>query len=359
MTKHSAFNWADALSLASDLTEEERFVQKTAADFADKRLLPGIVEANRSGHFDREIMREMGALGLLGPTLPEEYGGAAVSHVAYGLVSHEVEAVDSGYRSALSVQSSLVIHPIVNALGTVTDREGNVVACHKGSNWPENLKATDLMRAAPDSVQPGWNGDEESPGAERKNTTISVVVTNRSMTPAELQRLAVQVHTSMARGIQPFASEFDGDVLYAVSTNEVETGPGETIPSMEIGVAASELMWDAILAAVPAHQVTQPDPDPELVLPARTLEKYAGTYRFSHLAELTVSVENGALVASATGERDVFQVKKGTPRPLLAATRDTFTVERGRYPFSIQFAGDEIIINPGRWQQTGYRVSAD
>ena len=80
MTKHSAFNWADALSLASDLTEEERFVQKTAADFADKRLLPGIVEANRSGHFDREIMREMGALGLLGPTLPEEYGGAAVSH---------------------------------------------------------------------------------------------------------------------------------------------------------------------------------------------------------------------------------------------------------------------------------------
>ncbi|WP_370275296.1 P1 family peptidase, partial [Hyphomonas atlantica] len=253
----------------------------------------------------------------------------------------------------------IAVFTVVNALGTVTDREGNVVACHKGNNWPENLKATDLMRAAPDSVQPGWNGDEESPGAERKNTTISVVVTNRSMTPAELQRLAVQVHTSMARGIQPFASEFDGDVLYAVSTNEVETGPGETIPSMEIGVAASELMWDAILAAVPAHQVTQPDPDPELVLPARTLEKYAGTYRFSHLAELTVSVENGALVASATGERDVFQVKKGTPRPLLAATQDTFTVERGRYPFSIQFAGDEIIINPGRWQQTGYRVSAD
>ncbi|HAE94507.1 MAG TPA: acyl-CoA dehydrogenase [Hyphomonas atlantica] len=136
MTKHSAFNWADALSLASDLTEEERFVQKTAADFADKRLLPGIVEANRSGHFDREIMREMGALGLLGPTLPEEYGGAAVSHVAYGLVSHEVEAVDSGYRSALSVQSSLVIHPI-HAYGDEQQRQrwlpglvsGDLVGC--------------------------------------------------------------------------------------------------------------------------------------------------------------------------------------------------------------------------------------
>ncbi|WP_370172665.1 MULTISPECIES: acyl-CoA dehydrogenase [Hyphomonas] len=136
MTKHSAFNWADALSLASDLTEEERFVQKTAADFADNRLLPGIVEANRSGHFDREIMREMGALGLLGPTLPEEYGGAAVSHVAYGLVSHEVEAVDSGYRSALSVQSSLVIHPI-HAYGDEQQRQrwlpglvsGDLVGC--------------------------------------------------------------------------------------------------------------------------------------------------------------------------------------------------------------------------------------
>jgi len=136
MTKHSAFNWADALSLDSDLTEDERSVQKTASDFARERLLPGIVEANRAGYFDREIMRDMGALGLLGPTLPEEYGGAGVSHVAYGLVSHEVEAVDSGYRSALSVQSSLVIHPI-HAYGDEHQRQrwlpglvsGELVGC--------------------------------------------------------------------------------------------------------------------------------------------------------------------------------------------------------------------------------------
>ena len=136
MTKHSAFNWADALSLDSDLTEDERSVQKTASDFARERLLPGIVEANRAGYFDREIMRDMGALGLLGPTLPEEYGGAGVSHVAYGLVSHEVEAVDSGYRSALSVQSSLVIHPI-HAYGNEHQRQrwlpglvsGELVGC--------------------------------------------------------------------------------------------------------------------------------------------------------------------------------------------------------------------------------------
>ena len=114
MTQYSAFNWADPLSLDSELTEDERSVQKTARDFAENQLLPGIVEANRNGEFDRNILKEMGALGLLGPTLPEELGGAGVSHVAYGLVSHEIEAVDSGYRSAMSVQSSLVILSLIH-----------------------------------------------------------------------------------------------------------------------------------------------------------------------------------------------------------------------------------------------------
>lgn len=308
--------------------------------YPDKRLAQLALRAAKPGVFPN------GAYGA---------GRSAMNGGIFGCNARSGQG--SAFRQIGDVK--IAVFTVVNALGSVTDREGNVVACHKGSNWPENLKATDLMRAAPDSVQPGWNGDEESPGAERKNTTISVVVTNRTMSPAELQRLAVQVHTSMARGIQPFASEFDGDVLYAVSTNEVETGPGQTIPSMEIGVAASELMWDAILNAVPPQQVQQPESDPDLIVPMRTLEKYAGTYRFSHLAELTVSVEDGALVAAATGERDVFQVKKGTPRSLLAATNDTFTVERGRYPFSVRFTGDTVIVNPGRWQQTGYRVSAE
>ncbi|HBT35602.1 MAG TPA: peptidase S58 DmpA, partial [Hyphomonas sp.] len=159
----------------------------------------------------------------------------------------------------------------------------------------------------PASLQPDWNGDKDTQEFERKNTTISVVVTNRTMSPAELQRLAVQVHTSMARGIQPFASEFDGDVLYAVSTNEVEAGPGVNLPSMEIGVAASELMWDAILAAVPPQQVTQPKAIPYLVIPSSTLREYVGTYKFSDFASLTVRLEDGNLVAEASGERDVFQ----------------------------------------------------
>ncbi len=104
-------NWEDPLNLDGQLSDEERMVRDAARDFAQARLAPGIIDANRHETFDRAIMRDMGAQGLLGSTI-HGYGCAGVSHVAYGLVAHEVEAVDSGYRSALSVQSSLVMHPI-------------------------------------------------------------------------------------------------------------------------------------------------------------------------------------------------------------------------------------------------------
>lgn len=105
------FNPLDAFALDELLTEEERLVRDTARDYARDVLFPGIIEANRHENFDPNIMRQMGELGLLGSTI-EGYGCAGVSHVAYGLTAREIEWVDSGYRSALSVQSSLVMHPI-------------------------------------------------------------------------------------------------------------------------------------------------------------------------------------------------------------------------------------------------------
>jgi glutaryl-CoA dehydrogenase len=94
------------------LSEEERMIRDSAHQYCQERLMPRILQANRHEHFDREIMTELGELGLLGATLPEAYGCAGVNHVVYGLVAREVERVDSGYRSAMSVQSSLVMHPI-------------------------------------------------------------------------------------------------------------------------------------------------------------------------------------------------------------------------------------------------------
>jgi len=108
----AGFDWRDPLALDARLTEDERLIRDAARAYAQEQLLPRVVSAYAEGRFDREIMKEMGELGLLGSTLPEEYGGAGVSHVAYGLAAAEIEAVDSGYRSAMSVQSSLVMYPI-------------------------------------------------------------------------------------------------------------------------------------------------------------------------------------------------------------------------------------------------------
>jgi glutaryl-CoA dehydrogenase len=113
----TAFDWADAFGLDAQLSDEERLVRDTAEGYAQERLQPRVTEAYLNEDFDREIMNEMGELGLLGATVPVEYGGAGLNYVSYGLVARAVERVDSGYRSAMSVQSSLVMHPI-NAYGS-------------------------------------------------------------------------------------------------------------------------------------------------------------------------------------------------------------------------------------------------
>jgi len=121
-TTRPSFQWEDPFLLEQQLDEEERLVRDTARDYAQAKLMPRILMANRHENFDRDIMSEMGELGLLGSTLPEEYGCAGVNHVSYGLAALEVERVDSGYRSAMSVQSSLVMHPI-HAYGSEEQRK--------------------------------------------------------------------------------------------------------------------------------------------------------------------------------------------------------------------------------------------
>ncbi|MDB5700544.1 MAG: acyl-CoA dehydrogenase [Sphingomonadales bacterium] len=112
MTQSGSFDWADPFLFDDQLEEDERMIRDTARAFAADRLAPRIIDAFANETTDIEIFKEMGALGLLGLTLPEEYGGAGSSYVAYGLVAREVERVDSGYRSMMSVQSSLVMYPI-------------------------------------------------------------------------------------------------------------------------------------------------------------------------------------------------------------------------------------------------------
>ena len=115
MTKsnqRAAFEWADPMQFNSQLSQEERLIRDTARDFSQDKLMPRVLDANRNEVFDREIMNEFAEFGFLGSTIPEEYGGVGANYVSYGLIAREVERVDSGYRSAMSVQSSLVMHPI-------------------------------------------------------------------------------------------------------------------------------------------------------------------------------------------------------------------------------------------------------
>jgi len=117
-----AFVWDDPFLLDDQLSEEERMIRDTARGYAEEKLLPRVLSANREERFDREIMNEFGELGMLGATLPAKYGCSEVNYVAYGIMAREVERVDSGYRSAMSVQSSLVMHPIY-AYGNEAQRE--------------------------------------------------------------------------------------------------------------------------------------------------------------------------------------------------------------------------------------------
>ena len=112
MASHAAFSWNDPFLLDAQLSDDERAVRDAAHAYCQDKLAPRVLEAFRHERTDPAIFREMGELGLLGPTIPEAYGGAGLNNVCYGLIAREVERVDSGYRSMMSVQSSLVMVPI-------------------------------------------------------------------------------------------------------------------------------------------------------------------------------------------------------------------------------------------------------
>jgi glutaryl-CoA dehydrogenase len=162
MAEMGRFDWQDPFGLESQLTDEEQMVQAAARDYAQGELLPRVTSAFLEERFDREIMSEMGALGLLGPTIPETYGGAGLGYVAYGLVAREVERVDSGYRSAMSVQSSLVMHPI-HAYGTEEQRRkylprlasGEWVGCF-GLTEPDAGSDPGGMRTRAEKIDGGY-----------------------------------------------------------------------------------------------------------------------------------------------------------------------------------------------------------
>jgi glutaryl-CoA dehydrogenase len=160
--KDSNFVWEDPLGIESDLSEDERMVRDSARGFAQDDLMPRILTAYREERYDADLFKNMGTLGLLGPTIPETYGGAGLGYVAYGLIAREVERVDSGYRSMMSVQSSLVMHPIY-AYGSEAQKrkylpklaKGELIGCF-GLTEPDYGSDPGSMITRADKVQGGY-----------------------------------------------------------------------------------------------------------------------------------------------------------------------------------------------------------
>lgn len=161
-TPPQTYRWDDPLDLAARLTEDERMIGQAARTYARERLLPRVVSAFEDQRFDREILSEMGELGFLGAMLPEAFGGSDASHVAYGLIAREIEAVDSGYRSAMSVQSSLAMYPIY-AFGSESQQRrflpamarGEVIGCF-GLTEADGGSDPASMKTRADRVQGGY-----------------------------------------------------------------------------------------------------------------------------------------------------------------------------------------------------------
>ncbi|MBD3744607.1 MAG: acyl-CoA dehydrogenase [Sphingopyxis terrae] len=158
----ASFDWADPFDFNSQLSSEERMMREVAQDYAHDRLLPRVVNAFVNEAMDVDIFRELGSLGLLGPTIPTAYGGAGASYVGYGLIAREIERIDSGYRSMFSVQSSLVMHPIL-AYGTEAQKQrylprlasGEWIGCF-GLTEPNAGSNPAQMRSRADRVEGGY-----------------------------------------------------------------------------------------------------------------------------------------------------------------------------------------------------------
>jgi hypothetical protein len=241
------------------------------------------------------------------------------------------------------------VFTVVNALGTIVDRNGRVVRCERNdADGPCPLVTEKLAAFAP------IGGSAKAKDGPTGNTTLTLVVTNQKLPYSALRRVAVQVHGSMNRAIQPFATEEDGDVLYAVTTDEVENA---SLSAMDLGVLASELAWDAVLSAVPPLPPTpralDSRPDPE------ALAKFRGHYGFHGGGELTIGFDRGTLTAEFKGNgRMYFDADK--PYRMTAAQDGLFVLESAAKDV-VRFEESEgritgLTVNPGPWAARATRL---
>ena len=246
------------------------------------------------------------------------------------------------------------VFTVVNALGAVVDRDGKVVRCRRNAEGGPCAPIATMIRNHIDRTTPGGDADSDggAPGPTG-NTTITLVVTNQKLPWWALQRLAVQVHTSMARAIQPFATEEDGDVLYAVTTDEVDN---PALAPMELGALAAEAAWDAVLASVPA--LPAPSSRTPAPLAAGAGAEFAGAFVFPDGGTLSVAVDSAGLNGVFSGKGRIY-FDEGRHYHLVPVGPDLVLVDAPAGDV-IRFDRESrrvvgITLNPGPWSQRAVR----
>ncbi len=297
----------------------------------DERLGRAAVRAARPGYFP------LGARGA---------GRFAMQGWFYNAPQHSGQGAAYGQFGEVRIATFTV----VNSLGGIVNRSGRLVRCGVPAQTDCPL-ASSVLRKQPDNT----NSQKDSPDGLSSNTTISLVITNQKLSFAELQRFAMQTHTSMARSIQPFHTIKDGDTLFAVSTAEVEA---TDISIEQLGVHASELMWDAVLASAPPIP-DRPKAD-DRVLTASEMSKYPGTYEFASGMQATLMIEGQDLVIRAP-ERESIYLPSASAIKITPASNGDFVLDTQRADV-IRFESDNhnnvkrLIINPGPWPVVAVRT---
>ena len=253
--------------------------------------------------------------------------------------------------------TKIAVFTVVNSIGAVVDRRGRLVRCsyvarQEDCGTIEEALARRLRGSGTPGVAGRGGGAGETSGLSG-NTTITLVVTNQKLEVRELQRLAVQVHASMARGIQPYSTGDDGDALFAVTTAEVEN---PSLSAMELSTIASEVAWDAILASVPPPDPVRPTTP--ISVSTSDLDALAGTYEFPSGARLAVRREGERLRTTLTGSGGIFFAPGGNT--LVPVAPLEFLVEGARQDRVLfERSGGRVAaltLNPGQWGQRAKRV---
>ncbi len=242
---------------------------------------------------------------------------------------------------------------VVNSVGALVDRNGKLAYGNQTIPTGET-RISELIELIPDrlrTVDGSILGERRSVAPNASNTTISLVVTNQKLDYAALQRLAVQVHSSMGRAIQPFGTLNDGDVLFAASTCEVEN---PALHPTDLGTVASEVMWDALLNSVPDIPASSELAREHVAVPEPRV--VAGRYCFGNQLSIDIGIQDGGLTLSNSGTKDIFGLAPGKTLLAKSSGERLFTTDSQFLP-TIGFlrgdAGHSLILNPGPWHQTG------